>query len=53
MSKMPKIAIDLQTALAADAHLAEGQWLQEQVILVLYRKMNTDCWTEGWHLVPL
>jgi hypothetical protein len=29
-----KISVDLQTALAADTHLAEGQWLKEQLNLV-------------------
>jgi hypothetical protein len=26
-----KIYVDLQTTLAAEAHLAEGQWLEEQL----------------------
>jgi hypothetical protein len=29
-----KISADLQTAFAADTHLAEGQWLKEQLNVV-------------------
>jgi high-affinity K+ transport system ATPase subunit B len=29
-----KISIDLETAFAADTHLAEGQWLKEQLNVV-------------------
>jgi hypothetical protein len=29
-----KISVDLQTAFAADTHLAEGQWLKEQLNVV-------------------
>jgi hypothetical protein len=32
-----KISVDLQTAFAADTHLAEGQWLKEQLNLVKLR----------------
>jgi hypothetical protein len=32
-----KISIDVQTALAADTHLAEGQWLKEQLNVVKLR----------------
>jgi hypothetical protein len=31
------ISIDLQTAFAADTHLAEGQWLKEQLNMVELR----------------
>jgi hypothetical protein len=32
-----KISIDLETAFAADTHLAEGQWLKEQLNVVKLR----------------
>jgi hypothetical protein len=32
-----KIYVDLQTAFAADTHLAEGQWLKEQLKVVKLR----------------
>jgi hypothetical protein len=32
-----KILIDLQTAFAADTHLAEGQWLKEHLNVVKLR----------------
>jgi hypothetical protein len=32
-----KISVDLQTAFAADTHLAEGQWLKEQLNVVKLR----------------
>jgi hypothetical protein len=32
-----KISINLQTAFAADTHLAEGQWLKEQLNVVKLR----------------
>jgi hypothetical protein len=32
-----KISIDLQIALAADTHLAEGQWLKEQLNVLKLR----------------
>jgi hypothetical protein len=32
-----KISVDLQTAFAADTHLAEGQWLKEQLNVVKFR----------------
>jgi hypothetical protein len=32
-----KISVDLQTAFAADTHLAEGQWLKEQLNMVKLR----------------
>jgi hypothetical protein len=32
-----KISIDLQTAFAADTHLAEGQWLKEELNVVKLR----------------
>jgi hypothetical protein len=31
------LCVDLQTALATDAHLAEGQWLKEQLNVVKLR----------------
>jgi hypothetical protein len=31
------ISVDLQTAFAADTHLAEGQWLKEQLNVVKLR----------------
>jgi hypothetical protein len=33
-NKFLKISEDLQTALTAEAHLAEGQWLDEQLNMV-------------------
>jgi hypothetical protein len=54
-----KIFIDLQTALAADTHLAEGQWLKEQMNVIKLRvfrvgtRMPTVSRTEGQYLVPL
>jgi hypothetical protein len=54
-----KISLDLQTAFAADAHLAEGQWLKEQLNVVKLRmfrvgaRMPTVSRTEGQYLVPL
>jgi hypothetical protein len=53
-----KISIDLQTALAADAHLAEGQWLKEQLNVVKLRMFRvgtrrpTVFRTEGQYLAP-
>jgi hypothetical protein len=53
-----KISIDLQTALAADTHLAEGQWLKEQLNVVKLRMFRvgtrrpTVSRTEGQYLVP-
>jgi hypothetical protein len=32
-----KISVHLQTAFAADTHLAEGQWLEEQLNVVKLR----------------
>jgi hypothetical protein len=48
-----KISVDLQTAFAADTHLAEGQWLKEQLNVVKLRmfrvgtRMPTVSRTEG------
>jgi hypothetical protein len=46
-----KISVDLQTACAADTHLAEGQWLKEQLNVVTLRMfrvgMPTVSRTEG------
>jgi hypothetical protein len=54
-----KISVDLQTAFAAETHLAEGQWLKEQLNVVKLRifrvgtRMQTVSRREGQHLVPL
>jgi hypothetical protein len=54
-----KISVDLQTALAADTHLAERQWLKEQLNMLKLRmfrlgaRMPTVSKTEGQYLVPL
>jgi hypothetical protein len=48
-----KISIDLQTAFAAETHLAEGQWLKEQLNVVKLRmfrvgtRMPTVSRTDG------
>jgi hypothetical protein len=53
-----KISIDLQTAFSADTHLAEGQWLKEQLNVVklhMFRvgtRRPTVSRTEGQYLVP-
>jgi hypothetical protein len=53
-----KISVDLQTAFAADTHLAEGQWLKEQLNVVELRmlrvgtRMPTVSRREGKCLVP-
>jgi hypothetical protein len=54
-----KISVDLLTAFAAETHLAEGQWLKEQLNVVKLRmfrvgtRMPTVSRTEGQCLVPL
>jgi hypothetical protein len=54
-----KIALDLQTAFAADTHFAEGQWLKEQLNAVNLRMFRvgtrrpTVSRTEGQCLVSL
>jgi hypothetical protein len=54
-----KISVDLQSASAAETHLAEGQWLEVQlnvVKLCMYRvgtRMLTVSRTEGQYLVPV
>jgi hypothetical protein len=54
-----KISVGLQTAFAPDTHLAEGQWLKEQLNVVKLRmfrvetRMSTVFRTEGQYLVPL
>jgi hypothetical protein len=54
-----KISVGLQTAFAPDTHLAEGQWLKEQLNMVklcMFRvgtRMPTVSRTEGQYLVPL
>jgi hypothetical protein len=35
-----KMSVSLQTAFAVETHLAEGQWLEEQVTML---KLGTDC----------
>jgi hypothetical protein len=39
--KFLKISVDLQTALAAETHLAEGQWLEEQLNIVKLRMLRS------------
>jgi hypothetical protein len=54
-----KISVDLQTALAADTHLAEGQLLKEQLNVVKLRmfrvgtRMATVSRIWGQYLAPL
>jgi hypothetical protein len=50
-----KVFVDLQIAFAAATHLAEGQWLKEQMNVVKLRlfRMPTVSRTEGKYLVPL
>jgi hypothetical protein len=54
-----KISVDLQTAFDAETHLAEGQWLKEQLNVLKLRmfrvgtRMPTVSRTEGHCLVPL
>jgi hypothetical protein len=56
---LPKISVHLQTAFAAETHLAEGQWLKEQLNVVKLRmfrvgtRMQTVSRAEGQCLVPL
>jgi hypothetical protein len=53
-----KISLDLQTAFAADRHLAAGQWLKEQLNMVKLRMFRVETRrptvtkTEGQYLVP-
>jgi hypothetical protein len=53
------MSVDLQTASAADTHLAEGQWLKEQLNVVKLRmfrvgtRMPTVSRAEGQCLAPL
>jgi hypothetical protein len=53
-----KISVDLQTAFSADTHLAEGQWLKDQLSVVKLRtfrvgtQMPTVSRAEGQYLVP-
>jgi hypothetical protein len=53
-----KTSIDLQTALAADTHLAEGQWLKERLNVAKLRmfrvgtRRQTVSRTEGQFIVP-
>jgi hypothetical protein len=54
-----KISVDLQTSFAVEIHLAEGQWLKEQLNVLKLRvfrvgtRMPTVSRTEGQCLVPL
>jgi hypothetical protein len=54
-----KISLDLQTAFAAKTHLAEGQWLKEQLnltklsVLRVGTRMPNVSRAEGQCLVPL
>jgi hypothetical protein len=54
-----KLSVDLQTALTADTHLAEGQWLKEQLNVVKLRmfrvgtRMPTVSRAEGQCSVPV
>jgi hypothetical protein len=54
-----KVYVHLQTAFAAETHLAEGQWLKEQLNMVklcMFRvgtRMPTVSRTEGQCLMPL
>jgi hypothetical protein len=54
-----EISVYLQTAFAAETHLAEGQWLKEQLNVVKLRMFRvgtrrpTVSRTEGQCLVPL
>jgi hypothetical protein len=54
-----KISVDLQTAFEADTHLAEGQWLKEQLKVLKLRifrvgtRMPAGSRTERQYLVPL
>jgi hypothetical protein len=53
------IYLNLQTVFATDTHLAEGQWLTEQLNVVKLRmfrvgtRMPTVSRLEGQHLAPL
>jgi hypothetical protein len=54
-----KMSVDIQTAFAAETHLAEGQWLKEQLnglnirIFRVGTRMPTVSKTAGQFLVPL
>jgi hypothetical protein len=54
-----KISVHLQTEFSAETHLAEGQWLKEQLKVVKLRMFQvgtlipTVSRTEGQYLVPL
>jgi hypothetical protein len=58
-NELLKISVSLQTAFAAETHLAEGQWLEEQVNTVKLRmfrretRMPIVSRAEGQHLAPL
>jgi hypothetical protein len=54
-----KISLNLHPAFTADTHLAEGQWLKEELNMVklhMFRvgtRIPTVSRTEGQYLVPL
>jgi hypothetical protein len=54
-----KISVNFQTALAAETHLAEGKWLEEQLNVVKLRmfrvgtRMPTVSRRDGQNLTPL
>jgi hypothetical protein len=57
--ELQKISARLQTELAAETHLAEGQWLEDQVNMLKLRMFQAGTRipmvsrTEGQHLAPL
>jgi hypothetical protein len=54
-----KVSVDVQTAVAVETHLAEGQWLKEQLNMVklhMFRvgtRMPAISRGEGQHIAPL
>jgi hypothetical protein len=58
-TRLTKISVDLQTAFAAETHLAEGQWLKRQPNVLKLRmfrvgtRMSTVSRTYGHCSVPL
>jgi hypothetical protein len=53
-----KISVDIQTAFAADTHLAEGQWLKENLKVVKLRMFRVGTQMpfpgqRGQYFVPL
>jgi hypothetical protein len=43
--KFLKVSVDLQTALAAEAHLAEGEWLEELQNVEMFRMFRAGTFT--------